>query len=267
VRSDLDADHLMRELARHGIALGTPLTVLPSTGSTNDEAKRAGQAGAAAGAAFVADMQTAGRGRLGRTWHSPAGQNLYASFLLRPKLDSRAAPLLTLAAGLAVRDALAPHVPQRAVSIKWPNDLYVGGRKLGGILAEAQLSASAGKAAGAGFVVVGIGVNVRTTEFPAELRGIATSLALAGGAMLDRGAIFVAIAEQLQGRLEQLEAGAVATIVGDLARHDALLGRPITVEGEPAVALGLTADGALRIRRHDGSEEVVTSGDVQPSRT
>jgi BirA family biotin operon repressor/biotin-[acetyl-CoA-carboxylase] ligase len=256
--TDLDAARITAELELRAITLGRPLTVVGATTSTNDDAKRAGQGRAPSGAAFVADMQTQGRGRHGRTWHSPRGQNLYASFLLRLELEARAAPLLTLAAGLAVRDALAPLVPRCPVTIKWPNDVYVAGRKVAGILAEAQT------APGASFVVVGIGVNVRTTEFPAPLGGRATSLALAGGALLDRGAIFVVIAAALQERIEQLEAGAVATIVGDLARHDALVGKSITVDGAPVVALGLTPEGALRVRRGDGSEGVVVAGDVQP---
>jgi BirA family biotin operon repressor/biotin-[acetyl-CoA-carboxylase] ligase len=256
---DLEATGIERRLRARGVAFGMPLSVLSTTASTNDDAKRAGQQGWPSGAAFVADSQSAGRGRLGRTWHSPPGQNLYLSFLLRPRLEPRAARLLTLAAGLAVRDAIAPLLPECAVGIKWPNDVYVDGRKLSGILAEAQLAGAQG------FVVVGIGVNVRATEFPAEIRARATSLALAGARTLDRGEVFVEIAVCLQMRMEQLEAGAVATIVGDAARHDVLLGRVIRVDGEPAVALGLAADGALRIRRKDGSEGLVNAGEVQPS--
>jgi len=257
---DLDAARIERELQARGVTLGRPLSVMVTTTSTNDDAKRAGQQGAPSGAAFVADQQSSGRGRLGRVWHSPPAQNLYATILLRPKLEPKAAPLLTLAAGLAVRDALAPLVPTREVAIKWPNDVYVAGRKVAGILAEAQGQGSDS------FVVVGFGVNVRTTDFPVELVGRATSLALAGAEMLDRGEVFMAISERLQVRLEQLESGAIATIVGDCARHDGLLGRVITVDGEPAVALGLAADGGLRVRRKDGSEGVVWAGEVQPER-
>jgi BirA family biotin operon repressor/biotin-[acetyl-CoA-carboxylase] ligase len=256
---DLDAASIERQLSARGVSLGLPVSVLPTTSSTNDDAKRAGQKGAPSGSAFLADCQSAGRGRLGRSWHSPPGQNLYLSFLLRPRLDPRAARLLTLAVGLAVRDAIAPLLPACAVGIKWPNDVLIDGRKVAGILAEAQLAGAEG------FVVVGIGVNVRAAEFPPELRAKATSLALAGAHTLDRGQIFVEIAACLQKRLEQLAAGALAAIVDDVARHDALRGRLITVDGEPAVALGLAPDGALRIRRKDGSEGLVNAGDVQPS--
>lgn len=255
---DLESSRLTRELERCGVALGNPLTVLTTTASTNDDAKRAGQQGARGGAAFLADAQTAGRGRLGRKWHSPPGENLYVSFLLRHDLGPTTAPLLTLAAGLAVRDALAPLVPAHTVAIKWPNDIYIDGRKVAGILAEAQL------AAGTTFAVLGIGVNVRAAAFPAELAPRATSLALAGAATLDRGAVFVAIAGALEVRLAELGRGSVQNLIADFGRHDALFGRPISVEGEEAVALGLASDGGLRIRRQDGSEGVIVAGDVQP---
>lgn len=258
--SDLEPTRLTRALIARGIALGRPLSVVATTTSTNDDAKRAGHEGLPNGAAFVADAQTAGRGRLGRTWHSPPAQNLYVSLLLRPTLAPKAAPLLTLAAGLAVRDAIAPLVPSCSVAIKWPNDVYVNGRKVAGILAEAQVTGAAS------FVVIGIGVNVRVREFPPEIAERATSLALSGGQTLDRGEVLVAICACLQMRIEQLESGALATIVSDCARHDALLGRTISIDGQRAVALGLADDGGLRIRRQDGSEGVVLAGDVQPER-
>src|SRR5258705_9100925 len=116
---DLDDTRIVTELVRRGIPVGRPLTLVSVTTSTNDDAKRAAHEGAPSGAAFVADAQTRGRGRLGRTWHSPPGENLYASFLLRPALDPRRAPLVTLASGLAGGAAVEPS-PSLAL-----DDLYL----------------------------------------------------------------------------------------------------------------------------------------------
>jgi BirA family transcriptional regulator, biotin operon repressor / biotin---[acetyl-CoA-carboxylase] ligase len=196
---DLDTASIEREIASRGALLGRPLVVVESTTSTNDDAKQAAREGAPSGAAFIADAQTGGRGRLGRTWHSPPGENLYASFVLRPSLPPNAAPVVTLAAGLAVADAVAPLVPGRTVALKWPNDVLVDDRKVAGILTEANLSD-----ARASWIVIGVGINVRTTTFPAEVALRATSLALAGADDLDRGALFVALAVALSARIEML---------------------------------------------------------------
>jgi BirA family biotin operon repressor/biotin-[acetyl-CoA-carboxylase] ligase len=254
---DLDREEVERRLAARGATLGRPLSVVQSTASTNDDAKLAAREGAPSGAAFVADTQTSGRGRLGRTWHSPAGENLYVSFVLRPSLSPASMPLVTLAAGLAVADAVAPLVPHCGVSLKWPNDVLIDDKKVAGILAEAQLGQSAP------FIVLGIGVNVRTTSFPEEIASRATSLALAGATSLDRGTLLVDLAVALVARLEALKSGGAQAIVSELARRDALRGRAVTIDGVPATALGIADDGALRVRRADGSEETIVAGEVR----
>jgi BirA family biotin operon repressor/biotin-[acetyl-CoA-carboxylase] ligase len=255
---DLDRATLERELDSRAIALGRPLVVLETTISTNDDAKSAARDGAPSGAAFIADSQTAGRGRLGRSWHSPPGENLYVSFVLRPSLAPDVAPLVTLAAGLAVADAVAPLVPARTVGIKWPNDVLIDDRKLAGVLSEAQLSD-----ARASWIVVGIGINVRARAFPADIAARATSLALAGASDLDRGNLFLALAFALSKRIDQLGTEGVRTIVEDLAARDALRNRAITIDGVAATALGIAKDGALRIRRGDGTETTILAGDIR----
>jgi len=257
---DLDGARIEIELAQRGVALGRPLVVLDITTSTNDDAKRAAQEGAPDGAAFVADAQTRGRGRLGRSWHSPAGENLYASFVLRPSWGPKVAPLGTLAAGLAVADAIASRVPRARVGLKWPNDVLVDDRKVSGILSEAQL------AGGDAWIVVGIGVNVGARTFPPELAEIATSLALSGAMSLDRGALFVDIASALSLRVAALRAGDPAPLVESFAARDALAGRRITVDGAPATALGIAANGSLCVRRPDGRETTCLAGDVRLAR-
>lgn len=256
--TDLDAARIEDALAQASIPWGRPVVVAPLTASTNDDAKRAARDGAPEGAAFVADAQSGGRGRFGRSWFSPLGENLYASFVLRPSFDPRRIPLVTLTAGLAVVDAAAQRVAERRVGLKWSNDVYIDGRKVAGILSEAQVVD--GRAA---WVVVGIGINVRTSAFPAELAARATSLAMAGANSLDRGDLFVDLATALFRRIEMLREGKVPDLVAAFAARDELAGHAITVDGVPATALGIAEDGALVIRRADGREERCVAGDVQ----
>jgi BirA family biotin operon repressor/biotin-[acetyl-CoA-carboxylase] ligase len=255
--SDLDAARIESTLAARNVVWGRPLVVTALTGSTNDDAKHAAKNGAPAGAAFIADAQTGGRGRLGRTWFSPPGQNLYTSFILRPALDPKRLPLITLTAGLAVADAVACRVSGR-VGVKWPNDVYIDGRKVSGILSEVQI---AGKRAA--WVVIGIGINVHTRTFPEEIEGRATSLALAGEASSDRGALFVDLAAALFARVRMLEEGNDRAVIEALRARDELDGRAITVDGAPATAIGIADDGALTVRKRDGSVERCVAGEVQ----
>jgi BirA family biotin operon repressor/biotin-[acetyl-CoA-carboxylase] ligase len=255
---DLDAERLSGELERRGAKFGRPLVVVRSTASTNDDAKRAAENGAPSGSSFVADAQTRGRGRLGRTWHSPPGDNLYVSFLLRPatEFDVRRAPLVTLAAGLAVADAIAPLVPGATAALKWPNDVLLGDRKAAGILTEAHLGTGASD-----WIVIGIGINVRTTSFPPDISARATSLALAGATSLDRGALFVELASALSQRFGELRES-TARVIAAFAAKDALRDRSITIDGAPATAIGIADDGALRVRRPDGVETRILAGEI-----
>jgi BirA family biotin operon repressor/biotin-[acetyl-CoA-carboxylase] ligase len=220
VTSDLDRHRIEHALERDGIALGRPLSIVDVTGSTNDDAKAAARLGIASGAAFVADSQTAGRGRLGRAWHSPAGENLHVSFVLRLGIPAGSVPDVTIAAGLAVADTVAPLVAM-PVRLKWPNDVLVSDRKIAGVLCEA------GGAQDLAFVVVGIGLNVRTASFPPDLAETSTSLALARARELDRSSIFVSLATALSNRIAMLVRGEMDRIVSDfsaraLAPHDHL---------------------------------------------
>src|SRR5919198_2054958 len=165
-------------------------------GSTNDLAKALADDGAAHGEVVVAEAQSAGRGRRGRSWPSPPGRNLYLSAVLRPDLPPARAPELTLVASVALCQAVRQ--ADVAASIKWPNDLLVGGRKLGGILLEMAAEPDQIQ-----WVVLGIGVNVngRPEDFPEEVRPIATSMAIERGRPVPRalfaGAALTAIEEWL----------------------------------------------------------------------
>lgn len=154
--------------------LGTPLHFYPETDSTNVRAKLEAEEGEKSGALFVADKQTAGRGRRGRSWESPAGGNLYFTLLLRPEISPDRASMLTLVAAMALTKSLKEFLPEEEkpkVGIKWPNDVVLGGRKVCGILTEMSTEPEH-----IHYVVIGIGVNTGKQEWPEELADKATSL-------------------------------------------------------------------------------------------
>jgi len=170
------SEHTVAEAAR-AAGLRAPVLFRPVTGSTNTDLWGMALQGAAEWTVIVAGQQTAGRGRLGRTWITPAGSVLHVSALLRPRLAAARAPVLTLAAGVAAAEACRTE-GRVEVRCKWPNDLVVGDRKLGGILTEANVQGDHVE-----FVVIGTGVNLSQTalDFPRDLRDTATSIALSGG--------------------------------------------------------------------------------------
>ncbi len=244
--------------ARH-IALGAPLQVLAQTTSTNDEAKAAARLGAPHGATWVAESQTGGRGRLGRAWVSPPGESLLFSVLLRVTCPPSRLPPLALVAGLATRDAVAAALGGAATpQLKWPNDVVVGKRKLAGVLVESILSGSRVDA-----VIVGIGINVRTRAFPAEIAERATSLALLGDLVaLDRAELLADVLAGLDRDVEPAMARGLGLVHARLAAADALAGA--RVQGEPGegVAEGIDTDGRLLVRGDDGIVRRWAAGEV-----
>ena len=175
-------------------SFGKPLHFFPSIDSTNTYAARLAREGAAEGGVVIADEQTGGNVRLGRSWVSPPGLNLYMSLILRPAVSTATVPQVGLLAAVAVADAIedvCPLIP----AIKWPNDILIDGKKVCGILAEMQTEAGLLKA-----VVLGIGVNVNAplSAFPEELRDKASSLFLLGGRAIDRSAFTAAVLTHLE---------------------------------------------------------------------
>lgn len=234
-------------------------------GSTNDRALEWLRDGAPHGAVVTADAQTAGRGRRGRQWFSPAGQSLYASLVLRPGPVRPPERLgaLGLAAGVGLCAGLPP-LPQ-PVRLKWPNDLEVDGRKLGGILCESRWVGDAPE------VVVGFGLNVHGTAFPGPLAARATSLALCGGGRAPgRAELLAALLEGLEQALEPFMARGFAAVRERYVPWCATLGQPVAVgdAGQPAgglrgVAERLDDDGALWVRPDGGGPPVrVDAADV-----
>src|SRR5579875_3239990 len=208
--------------------------------STQRLARELARAGAEEGTCVIAEAQSAGRGRLGRTWHSPPGTNLYCSVVLRPPLAPAAVPQIALVAGVAVAAAVA-ETTTLAVEIKWPNDVLVGGRKVAGVLTELEAELERVR-----FVIVGIGVNLNTTAFPAELAARATSLALAE-------------------RYGRFLAGGFAAVRAEWEARSALTGKTVRVSGpDGAVSgrvLGVDDAGALRLLT-DAGERRIVAGEV-----
>jgi len=247
--------------------LGCEIHHFDETDSTNRVAMELGRAGAPHGAAVVAEGQTAGRGRLGRSFFSPPNQNLYTSIVLRPEVLVSEAPMLILAAGVAVAESVAAFVDDdAAVSLKWPNDVLLGGLKTSGILLEL-----AAEDTRVDFVVMGIGVNLNVDRrtFPDEFRHLATSLSSHLGRPVDR----IAFTRHLFGRLEDVldrhAAGGFDAIRPRFERRFHMRGDTVEVRGvgRPdeavlrGVVRGLAADGALELETPAGVRRVL-AGDV-----
>jgi BirA family biotin operon repressor/biotin-[acetyl-CoA-carboxylase] ligase len=254
-----DLERARELLTARRCALGSPLVVLDETTSTNDEAKRAAKAGVSHGATWVAERQTAGRGRQGRVWVAAPGDALLVSVLIRTPCPPAYVPQLALAAGLAARDAVALSAPGVAVRVKWPNDVVVDRRKVAGILVE---GVSTGARLDA--IVVGIGINVRA--FPPEMAEHATSIDRLRGAPADRASLLVELLVALERDLGLVAARGVASVRARLAAADALLGEAVSSDGGAGVAVGIDDDGRLVVRRDDGEITRWSSGEIHLAR-
>jgi BirA family transcriptional regulator, biotin operon repressor / biotin---[acetyl-CoA-carboxylase] ligase len=244
-------------------------------GSTNSEAMQSAAEGAPEGSVFLAEEQLAGRGRGAHTWHSARSTGIYCSVILRPAMPPSDALVFSLAAGLAVRAAVAEIAPQLQVDLKWPNDLLLGGKKFCGILTEMNAEATRVR-----YLVVGIGINVNQVKFPAELRETATSLRIETGTEWSRVELCVALLKSLDREYRALidEAGAHASILRRFEESSSSVrGRKVSISvngGESAdkngdensglagVTEGLDDRGFLRVRTAEGLT-IVISGTVK----
>ena len=268
-----DLAGISQVLAARGCRLGAPIHLLGVTGSTNDDAKAGAREGAPHGSVWVAETQSRGRGRQGRTWVSPPGENLLFSVLLRISCVPARVPPLSLVCGLAVRDAVAKALGDDGdrVLVKWPNDVVIldprpgvgspaGLRKVAGILVESALTGSKVE-----HVIVGIGVNVHTRDFPEELGSIATSIARESSRPPERAEILADILTELDRDIEPAAHRGLAGVHARLSARDALNGRAIdsedgTVSG---VGCGIDLDGRLLVRRADGIVTKIASGEMR----
>jgi len=238
--------------------------------STNIRAVEAASADAPAGTVFVADEQTAGRGRGGHSWHSAAGDGLYVSAIVRPSMALSEALWISLATGLAAQSAIRKTTHLEA-DIRWPNDILIGTKKCGGILVET--ASYPGTPAHLRYAVIGIGINVNHAEFPAELSALATSLRIESGATASREVLLSNLLLALDAEIDLLEAELRGTHHGPtlLKRFAAastwVEGKRVRVDeegGYTGTTAGLDHRGFLLVSGDDGAQHTVLSGGVRP---
>lgn len=231
----------------------------PTLDSTMTEAQRLAAEGCPHLTAVVAEEQTAGRGRLGRSWHSVRGRGLYVTVVLRLNLGPEDLPVITLALGLATAAAMTD-VSGMACDLRWPNDVLVNGKKCAGVLTELH----------GGAILAGVGINANHDSFPDDLANIATSLRIATGRLVSLDRLLASLlgrVEGITGLLEQQGREPVLRLFEQASSY--VRGRRVTVElpGEQVegVTEGLDASGFLRLRRDDGERITIRSGGVRPS--
>ena len=255
-------DKIAIEAAMKTKKMGHPLYFYPETDTTNDRIRELALEGAPEGTLAVAELQTAARGRRGRAWQAPAESGVWMSLLLRPSIPPTQATVLTLLAGIALTEAIEDVIGME-VGIKWPNDILLNGKKLVGILTEMDCDMETIHS-----VTVGMGINVNTKRFPAELQEIATSLYLESGKEYDRAGIVGQAMARFEALYEEfLEKGGTFAPFKERYRTKCLnIGKEVKVIGGEtylATALDITPVGELIVKRRDnGAEEVVFSGEV-----
>lgn len=239
-----------------------PVHYFETLNSTNDLAKELAAQGAPEGAVVVAETQTRGRGRLGREWNSPPGAGLYVSLVLRPMLPPMELPQITLTTAVAVVRAVR-RVAGLAPGIKWPNDLLINGKKLGGILTEMETESDRIR-----HVVVGLGLNVNNSGFPFDLAATATSLTLAAGRTFSRVHLLQAWLEEFEELYGRFLNQGFPEILEEWKSSAVTLGKMVTVRQGPreisGQALDVAPDGALLLRTNNGEMVRVTSGEITP---
>jgi BirA family transcriptional regulator, biotin operon repressor / biotin---[acetyl-CoA-carboxylase] ligase len=255
------ADDLLARLGKTKV-IGRDIHVFEQTTSTNDVVEKLARDGVREGVVVFAESQTRGRGRLGRKWVSPARKGLWFSILLRPNLHPQETTQLTVASATALRRAIFSQTNLRP-EIKWPNDILIGGKKVAGILTE--MSAELDRVR---HVIPGIGIDVNqdASEFPADLRKIATSLKIEAGEAVSRAALATAVLRELDRDYLRICAGKFSEIAEEWVEHCGTIGKDVTVRiGDRAIrgcAESLADDGSLVLRTEHGRQQRITGGDV-----
>ncbi len=242
--------------------IGKRIYTLSQASSTNEVAFRLALKGAGEGVVVLAESQTKGKGRMGRPWESPTGLNIYLSLILRPRIVPSKTPLITLMAAVACAEAI-DEVTGLLPAIKWPNDLLLKRKKLGGILTEADMELDR-----INFLVVGIGINVNMTGalFPPSIKDTATSLQEALGREIPRIALIQAILRHLEQWYKRLAQGNVEEITRRWKELSLVKGQQIEVtslgEVVRGTALDIDEDGALLVQTDNNTIKRVVAGDV-----
>ncbi|HVO56982.1 MAG TPA: biotin--[acetyl-CoA-carboxylase] ligase [Dongiaceae bacterium] len=231
------------------------------TDSTNRVAMDLGFSGAPEGTVVLAEEQTAGRGRAGRSWHSERASGIYVTLLLRPRISPVQAPLLTMMAGLSARAAILAQTGL-APDLKWPNDLILNGKKLGGILTEMHAEPNLVR-----FVIVGIGINANQEKFPGDLSNIATSLRAESGQSVSRVDLLAKLLREFESDYNRfLREGAQPVVERFSEISSYARGKKVRVNNGRESFLGVTAglgpEGILQVQREDGDVVAVLAGDV-----
>ncbi len=245
---------------------GQRLVFYESTGSTNPDAKRLAEEGAPHGTTVAADRQTAGRGRRGRSWESPAGSSVYFTIVVRPSFAPDKASMITLVMALSVAEAIHGMTGLDA-GIKWPNDIVVNGKKVVGILTEMSMTPEMNEIQ---FLVAGVGVNVNQESaeaFPEEIRKTATSLKIESGQRFDRAELLAQILSRFENNYETFEE--TLTLNALKERYEArLIGKGAAVRVlDPAgeytgISRGITGTGELIVEKETGETVLVYAGEV-----
>ncbi len=245
---------------------GRTLYFFESTGSTNPDAKRFAEEGAPHGTIVVADRQTAGRGRRGRSWESPAGKSIYFTIVVRPEFEPDKASMITLVVALAVAEAVREETGL-STGIKWPNDVVVNGKKICGILTEMSMTPEMNEIQ---FLVAGVGVNVNQDseeDFTPELRGRAASLKMEAGRSIDRAALLARILQHFEEDYDLFEKTLDLSELQE--RYEALLlgkdnrVRVLDPAGEyTGISRGINGMGELIVEKEDGETVRVYAGEV-----
>ncbi len=241
-----------------GSAIPSSIEIHKEIASTNGRAKELAEEGASHGTVVISNSQSMGRGRLGRSFYSPAGTGIYMSIVLRPQLNSEEAPQITSLAAVAVSEAieLLAKVP---VKIKWVNDIFLNKKKICGILTEASLDFESG---GINYVILGIGINVGRIDFPEDLREIATSIENESSSKISRSQLIAEILNALDRLLPELKSG---KYLEDVRKRSLVIGHTITViKGSgsfEAKALAIDNKGALIVEGPEGIE-TLSSGEI-----
>ena len=239
---------------------GHPVVYEEEQKSTNQTAKMLAEQGASHGTLVVAERQVSGRGRRGRTWHSPKGSGIWMSILLSPQIHPMSASMLTLVAAMAVYDAISSRV--EGCAIKWPNDIVINGRKVCGILTEMSSELD-----NIHYVVIGIGINVNTDDFPEDIAAVAASMHVITGEYYKRAEIIADVWKSFEKYYDQfLQTENLSLMVESYNQRLVNMGRKVYIEERGSqyegTACGIDSEGALLVEKTDGTRTAVISGEV-----
>ena len=249
-----------RFLGQPGV-LGRELHCLETIDSTNTYAKKLAMSGAPDGTVVIANDQTAGRGRMGRTFQSPKDKGIYLSVLLRPEMEPQRLMPVTAMAGIAVADAVEAVCGVRP-GLKWPNDPVIGNKKLCGILTEMSLEGETGRVQ---YLVLGIGINVGQADLTEDVAAIATSLSAYLGRPVSRPQLAAALIKELEKLYGALKDGDLSRYLAAYRRDCVNLGKTVQLLGEDrdvVTAVDIDGEFGLVVRTADGTEKTVRSGEV-----